>query len=162
MSDPYNREIEWFLLSAAAELGERSNMGSFLARMDRGGASADANSDPYTDQQIGFGPRWRGRGSVERARAVARIWCELRSSDQRVLRAYYLPARNLPPGAAGRLSKYAGVSFLLTADPGALASACQRGDSALRAARDGAVRAVRAAHAAFDAAGAAAERAWMQ
>lgn len=145
-------DLDWFFRHADTECGERSNMGSFLARMDRGGSSSQFDGEAYTDAQLGFGPRWHGRGSVARARRIGHVWQRLPRRHQLVLRYYYAPPTRLPVGSDARLGRGAAVAYLLATDAGALADACQSGsDAVLGPARAASESAVKAAHSAFEA-----------
>ena len=147
----WSDDLAWFIECGEAALGARSVQGSIVARLERGGAEGSPNADPYSDEQLGFGPVHRGHGLVERYRRLARPWALLDARSRSVHLAYYSTGARLPRGARARLGQLAPVAFAFVAESQVkeLADACQKGGQALDVARKRAEARVRKAHRAW-------------
>jgi hypothetical protein len=159
-SVPWYPDIEWLLAGSASDLGERS-----AGLEPRYGSADPSQYMPYSDHQLGFGPRHHGRGAVARWRRCYAAWRRIDPSSRRVLVAHYCGAvvsssgggiarARFPQGTESRMGQLTGVALLVAYDCGALGdllSACQKGKGpAIGSAISAARRAVDAAHAAWD------------
>ncbi len=157
---PWYPDIEWLLMGSAADLGEHS-CGTDM----RCGGGNPAEYLPYTDHQLGYGPKHHGRGAVVRWRRCRAIWLRVPNHHQRVLVAHYCGASvsasggaharsRFPQGTESRLGQLTGVALLVAHECGALGDLLREcmsgGGKAIGSARSAATRAVTAAHEAWD------------
>jgi len=85
-----DEDLAWFLECGGAVLGEKGTLGGIIAQLERGGVGGGMpNTDPYKDEQIGWGRTGGTIGQVERHRWLTTAWLALTPESQRVLLARY-------------------------------------------------------------------------
>jgi hypothetical protein len=163
--EAFDDDLEWLLVAGDSAMGAKGTMGGVVAVLEHGGQiSGIPNTDPYSDQQVGWSSI--GVGLVEKHRWLSAAWLALPLDARGVLTLCYQAPRaehrndeqtHTHTGAEAQLGRYAALAFNLTEAPAALLDACRQPSKGkngrtiareLRKARDAAV----AAHALWGAA----------
>ncbi len=98
----YDEGLDWYLTCRDAACGYASALGPQIVTIERGiSASRTPTSDPYRSDQVGFGPKFHGRGAFSLDRTMRRRWTKLDRRTREVLLAHYVALVPTPnePGA---------------------------------------------------------------